>query len=400
MAKIPRENIKVFAGSSRDASEFGVVGSFATGQPIVAMSAPPTTAEILETRTSYDNGLTDIVEDGQKLPTMEEFNSILYSITRWIKYVSQEGIMEYSPKETYYEYSIVKYNGRLFMCTVSSGIVGQPPPSSLPYSNSYWGRLRLASNSVDTDTINDRAVTEPKLADNAVSTRTIQNNAITTEKIINNAITTEKIINNAITTEKIRDGAVNGDKIKEGSITTVHIQENAITHDLLSEQLQEIIDNDELGEGSVGSNEIADGSITLQKLYSDLRKFFDVSQPDINLENYNVAGAYLMNVSCSRVGKVCILGLHFILSDPGGYNINDNYAHINFENVVAKNSSGIGTSFTKVYGGDSDGLQQRHHIEVYFESNNSIKVHVYSRSVTGRGDMSMSVSMSLPFIIE
>ncbi|WP_311696410.1 hypothetical protein, partial [Sneathia sanguinegens] len=52
---------------------------------------------------------------------------------------------------------------------------------------------KLADNSVSTRTIQDKAITEEKLADNSVSTRTIQNNAVTEEKLANNSISTRTI---------------------------------------------------------------------------------------------------------------------------------------------------------------------------------------------------------------
>ena len=216
MAKINRENVKVFAGSSNTAQEFGVVGSFARHNPQVASTAPmPPTAELIETigNIAYDKGLSNIVEDGQQLPTMEEFNSLFYLFTKWIKYGYQEGVAEYSPNEIYYPRSIVKYNGRLYQAIQSNanGFSGVAPDA--PNAAGYWGRLYLASNSVDEDTINDRVVTERKLADNSVSERTIQNGAVTSAKIGNGAVTVPNLGQDVL------------DLIEDMSVETIRLNE-------------------------------------------------------------------------------------------------------------------------------------------------------------------------------
>jgi len=218
MAKISRERVHVFAGQSSNSTEFGIMGTFAQGQGMVASTAQPPTEEVVGTQ-AYKEGLISIVEDGHQLPTMEEFNSLFYAFTRWQKYYFQEGIAEYSPDETYYFRSIVKYNGTLYMSVYNnaSGFSGIAPPNA-----GYWGAMSLAPNSVVTDTITDGAVTNAKLANNSVTTGKIQDGAVTEAKLANNSVTTGKIQDGAVTEAKLSNdllAKLPSDVALDGSIT-------------------------------------------------------------------------------------------------------------------------------------------------------------------------------------
>ncbi len=118
MALLERELLDVFAGSSDDPAAFGVIGSFVESGGVVAQSAQPPTAEVAGT-DAYRLGLWEMVEQGSKLPPLEEFNSLFFIITKAIKYMYQEGVPEWIAGETYRAGSIVKYNGVLY---VNNGI--------------------------------------------------------------------------------------------------------------------------------------------------------------------------------------------------------------------------------------------------------------------------------------
>jgi len=124
--------------------------------------------------------------------------------------------------------------------------------------------LYLAPNSVDTETINDYNVTEPKLANNAVSTRTIQNGAVTEPKLDNGAVSTRVIQNGAVTEPKLANDAVSTRVIQNDSITTEKIRDGAITGDKIAEGS---ISLENIAEGVIPDGfEIPDGSITEPKL--------------------------------------------------------------------------------------------------------------------------------------
>ncbi|WP_288186724.1 YadA C-terminal domain-containing protein [uncultured Sneathia sp.] len=88
--------------------------------------------------------------------------------------------------------------------------------------------IENVDNVIKTNHIENKNITEEKLADNSVSTRTIQNNAITEEKLADNSVSTRTIQNNAITEEKLANN----------SISTRTIQDKAITFDKLSKDIQ------------------------------------------------------------------------------------------------------------------------------------------------------------------
>ena len=70
----------------------------------------------------------------------------------------------------------------------------------------------MADNSVTTEKIADKSVTNIKLADNSVTTEKIADKSVTKEKLADNSVTTEKIADKSVTKEKLADGSVSMDK--------------------------------------------------------------------------------------------------------------------------------------------------------------------------------------------
>lgn len=66
---------------------------------------------------------------------------------------------------------------------------------------------------IKTDDLDDRCVTEKKLAEGCVSTDKISQDAVTAEKIAVGSIGTEKLAEGCVTKEKIADGAVTVEKL-------------------------------------------------------------------------------------------------------------------------------------------------------------------------------------------
>ena len=71
----------------------------------------------------------------------------------------------------------------------------------------------VQDNSIETQKIIDRQITEPKMADEAVSTRVLVGSSVTTAKIDNLAVTEAKLASDAVTTPKILDEAVTFEKL-------------------------------------------------------------------------------------------------------------------------------------------------------------------------------------------
>ena len=100
MPKITRKQQKVFAAS---ASNNGVFGSLQANDP--AYSQDP---DVIQSRTAYTNGWNDATYSAEKLPPLEEFQSLQYLFSRQIAYIMQEGIPEWNTNDTYYKGSLVK----------------------------------------------------------------------------------------------------------------------------------------------------------------------------------------------------------------------------------------------------------------------------------------------------
>lgn len=67
------------------------------------------------------------------------------------------------------------------------------------------------------------------LEDAAVTTAKLEADAVTAVKLADGAVTTAKIDNNAVTNTELADDAVNSDQIADGAIDTVHIADEQVT---------------------------------------------------------------------------------------------------------------------------------------------------------------------------
>ena len=127
---------------------------------------------------------------------------------------------------------------------------------------------------VSTRTIQNRAITEPKIEDQAVSTRTLRNLSVTDTKLADNAVVTRTIKNSAVTESKIADGAVTEWKIADGAIhshniaiggvATQNLQDYCVTNEKINNLA---VTNDKIADETiVGSDKIVKNSITKDRL--------------------------------------------------------------------------------------------------------------------------------------
>ena len=100
MPRITRKQQKVFA---ENASNNGVFGSLQANDP--AYSQDP---DLIQGRTAYANGWNDATYSAEKLPPLEEFQSLQYLFSRQIAYLMQDGIPEWNSSTTYYKGALVK----------------------------------------------------------------------------------------------------------------------------------------------------------------------------------------------------------------------------------------------------------------------------------------------------
>lgn len=71
---------------------------------------------------------------------------------------------------------------------------------------------------IESEHINDGAITNIKLSNNSVSRDKIENNAINQDKIANDAVSQNKIQNNAINENKLADHSVSNNKLKDNAV--------------------------------------------------------------------------------------------------------------------------------------------------------------------------------------
>lgn len=132
---------------------------------------------------------------------------------------------------------------------------------------------------IKTADLNDKSVTEKKLADGSITKDKIATGAVTSEKIQYNAVTTEIIDDYAVTTDKINDGAVTSEKIGEGAVTMDKIEDSAVVEKKISNRAvtnlkidDAAVDTRTIEDKSVTNAKLADDTLTIAKFDPELRK--------------------------------------------------------------------------------------------------------------------------------
>lgn len=118
---------------------------------------------------------------------------------------------------------------------------------------------------IKTADLNDKSVTEKKLADGSITKDKIATGAVTSEKLQHNAVTTETINDGAVTAEKIAEGAVSVDEIKDLSVEESKINNKAVTNVKIGDAA---VDTRTIEDESVTNAKIADESITQEKIFN------------------------------------------------------------------------------------------------------------------------------------
>lgn len=133
MAQLTRKLFQIFCGNKEQTptDNIGVFGSKKAGNS--AWNSDP---DVIQTN-QYLNGWSDAVINNQA-PCMDDMNAVMFVFSYMLKYVYQSGIPGWLATEDYYQYSLVQYNGYLWMSTTT--ISGDPSNPS-PDSSSSWKRL-------------------------------------------------------------------------------------------------------------------------------------------------------------------------------------------------------------------------------------------------------------------
>ena len=118
---------------------------------------------------------------------------------------------------------------------------------------------------IKTADLNDKSVTEKKLADGSITNDKIAIGAVTSEKLQHNAVITETISDGAVTAEKIAEGAVSVDEIKDLAVVESKINNKAVTNVKIDDAA---VDTRTIEDKSVTNAKIADESITQEKIFN------------------------------------------------------------------------------------------------------------------------------------
>jgi hypothetical protein len=126
MAKLVRKNQKLFAGS---ANNNGVFGSLQAGTKIYSNDV-----ETIQSLPAYDQGWNAATVSSEKLPPLEELQSIQYAQSYQLMYQFQEGIPEWNAQTAYYIGGLVKVittgGNFILYSSLTDNNVGNAPASS------------------------------------------------------------------------------------------------------------------------------------------------------------------------------------------------------------------------------------------------------------------------------
>ena len=151
----------------------------------------------------------------------------------------------------------------------------------------------MANTKVQSEQIEDGAITAAKIADGAIVASEVADNAITTAKINADAVTGAKIADNAIDSEHYTDG----------SIDTAHIADDQVTQ---AKMANDSVGADELASSAVVTASIVDDAVTSAKLDTNI----DIAG------TFDVTGATTLDSTLAVAGNVGIGGA---ATDPQGF---------------------------------------------------------------------------------
>ncbi len=149
--------------------------------------------------------------------------------------------------------------------------IGLPPtvlePRHLITNSPYAIQSKfVGQNGVSTLSIENAAITGPKIASNAISSAHIINNAISTDDIADNAINSRHITSGAINSNHVAIGALGSANIQDGSINNIDIEIDTITSAQLANNS---VTSFEIRANAVNSSKIADGTIVAADINSN-----------------------------------------------------------------------------------------------------------------------------------
>ena len=133
----------------------------------------------------------------------------------------------------------------------------------------------LQTRPIETEDVQNSAITSDKIADATIQEADIANSAVTSIKIADNNVTTTEILNGAVTRAKLEadiidgtklaDNAVDSEHYTDGSIDRVHLAADAIDGTKLAD---DSIDSEHYVDGSIDTAHIADDAVIGSKIFN------------------------------------------------------------------------------------------------------------------------------------
>jgi len=168
----------------------------------------------------------------------------------------------------------------------------------------------MANTKIQSEQIQDGAITADKIADGAIVAAEVADNAITTAKINADAVTGAKIADDAIDSEHYTDGSIDTAHIADAQITVAKMAANSVDSD---QYVDGSIDTVHIGDAQVTTAKITDGNISTAKIADnavtsakidtniDIAGTFDVTGATTLDSTLTVKGATVFNEDSADV---------------------------------------------------------------------------------------------------
>ena len=163
----------------------------------------------------------------------------------------------------------------------------------------------MANTKIQSEQIQDGAITAAKIADGA----------IVAAELADNSVTTAKINADAVTGAKIADDAINSEHYTDGSIDTAHIADDQVTQ---AKMANDSVGADELASNAVVTASIVDANVTTAKIADaniTTAKIADdavtSAKIDTNIDiagTFDVTGATVLDSTLTVAGATTLAG--------------------------------------------------------------------------------------------
>jgi len=150
---------------------------------------------------------------------------------------------------------------------------------------------KIATGAVDTNQIAPSSITNSKIDDDQITGRTILDGAVGTLQLAIGAVDTDRIASEAVTAAKIQLSGITGNRIANGAIDTAQLEANAVTSAILatdsvtSDKIEdEAVTSNKIQQGAVGTSQIGENQVTGDKLAEDSVDASNISPNTITTE--------------------------------------------------------------------------------------------------------------------